>query len=94
MEKKTYLEMDYPEFDALVEKHYGVEFEVVASEEWGNDQAHVYTIKKEEFDQWDTLRWENFLSGKEYMYMAWLVFQKLVNDSILPEGTYLLRVSW
>ena len=44
MKTTTYIEMDYGEFEELVEKEYGAPYSFVASEECGNDTDHSYTI--------------------------------------------------
>jgi len=97
MQTVTYIEMDDSEFNDLVEKHYGVEFEIVAAEEWSNDESHTFNVKKGEdsnFTEYDKHSWDNFLIGKEYMYMGYTIFQHLVNDGHLPEGSYLIKLSW
>lgn len=50
MKKTVYIEMDYYEFEELVEKHFGVKnYEFVADIECGNDSSHTFNIKDEAF---------------------------------------------
>jgi hypothetical protein len=95
VKKTVFIEMDYYEFEELVEKHFGRnDYEFVADVECGNDSSHTFNIKKEPLDTWGRKEFDEWkLTGKG-RYLASHILTELVNMGILDEGEYLINVSW
>lgn len=95
MKIKTYTQMDYDELDKMVQEHIGVKYESVAENEWNNDSSYTFSVKREPLDKWDKKTLEVFRAGnREGNLWAHIVLQELVNLNILPEGDFLVEVSW
>jgi hypothetical protein len=90
----TRFEVDCYDFDDFVKEIYGQEYEFVPDIECGNDSQHSFTAKKSVLNKWDLEKLNKFSKTGEYSYLAHALFTDLVNRDILPEGDYLIRVSW
>lgn len=99
--------MDYREFDNLVKKYFPFSnYKCVASNEWSNDEEHLYTISPLKpldllpdsyYNKYTKPRVEEFLqTGKEGGYLsAYEILDYLVNEmKVLSHGHYLIEVSW
>ena len=95
MKKKTYIEMDYMEFEELVAKYFGrKDYEFIADVECGNDSNHIFNIKKEVLNKYDKEHLNEWkLTGKG-TFMAHYILTELANMGVLEEGRYLISVSW
>lgn len=87
------------DFDRFAKEHYGHNPEIAVAEEWHNDSRHLYeNITKENKGKWS--EW-NRRSFEEYKQDGMVGFgivrdilEDLVADGILPEGSYLVTLSW
>lgn len=92
--------MDYNEFEDKVNYLYQRDgqkrgYEFVADIEGTNDTCILYDgIKKECLDNYDAEKLEQFRFGDIPNYMARILLQDMVNNKALPEGNYLIRISW
>lgn len=103
-EKKTVIEINYNDLDKAITEFlkskgysrknfdkYG--YECVAENEWGNYQAHTFTIGKydwaipDEDDRNNMLKGEHVLSTDEIL--EWMCAEKLIEP-----GEYLVEVFW
>jgi len=100
METKTYHTMDYNEFDELVNKHFPLsKFNFVADEELHNDVSRdMGEITKQDILKWtdnDREEYHKMINGNKHpMFSSYLFLQFFVGTEILPEGHYLINVSW
>jgi hypothetical protein len=99
MKTVTYHEMDYYELDDLVKKYFPqANFEFIADEEMNNDSEKAMgEIKRSDFNGWNKYNKEKFndiILGKPKQFCSRLFLQFFVNNGVLPEGNYLIRVSW
>ena len=95
MVKKEFLVMDYNELDDLICKTYGVnDFESIASEEWNNYSRYEFGIKKSVLTGYDLKTIENVRAGKNPSYAVRDLLTDMCNNDIIPEGDYLIVVSW
>lgn len=93
--QKVVNEMDYNDFDRIVQEVYGKPYAFVAEEEVGNYQAKTYSnIKKEELDEYDSNQLETFKNTGKCCYIASVLLQDLVNNDYLPEGDFVIEISW
>lgn len=80
----------------------GTEFSCVALEEWGNDEDHLFEIEKSNADgdyykEYSLPDVEKFISTRSYTGFRPSVYTLLTYmccKDIIPEGNYLIRVSW
>lgn len=88
-------EVDYNDLDDFISFTYGTSFEVVADQEMSNDSSKVMTVKKARLNKWDAEVFETvktdgcFRTGSLYPIMT-----DLCNRDLIPEGKYVIRVSW
>lgn len=95
MVTKTVRAVDYRDFENEVKRVFGQEFEFPSDEECSNDTSHEYNnMKIEEHDEWDRTKLQEFTEGKPKSFMARILLQELVNRKEIPEGNYIIRVSW
>ncbi len=97
MTKETIYTLDYNEFDALVEKTFGVKkYESIANEGWNNYSNYKFTINEERpLGKFDAEKLDEFIKGDgDKCWMARTLFQEMVNRGVLDFGTYMVEVIW
>lgn len=93
--QKVINELDYNDFDRIVQEVYDKPYEIVADEEAGNYQAKTYgDVKKEELDEFDVEQLEKFKNTGKYYYLSRIILQDLVNNDYLPEGDFVIEIFW
>lgn len=92
---KTIHELDYSNFEKIVESVYGKEYNFIADEEMGNDSSQTYNnIIAEELDEFDKKYLEEFKEIGNHNYLSTTLLTDLVNQGYLPEGNYVIKVCW
>lgn len=86
--------VDSYDLDAFISEHYEREFEFVADQESGNDQGHAFNVKKDDLESWHTKDLATFREGGHPTFVAGTLLQDLCNRGFIPEGDYLVKVSW
>ncbi|QNK01751.1 hypothetical protein [Dyella telluris] len=78
--------------EGIFELAYGKKLEMLESP---NDTDYAHDVKREELDQWDeeTIA-EAVESGGFECYNLGIFLNDLCNKGILPEGHYVVRMSW
>lgn len=99
MKTETITTMEYSELDRLVNEYFPKSgFEFCADEEANNDNVYKFTnVVKEDikgWNKWDFDRFCEFLIGKITTRITNQLLQFFVAVEILPEGTYLIEVSY
>lgn len=110
MEVKSFITIDYSELDDIINDFYGFKptgkgygdglFECVACEEMDNDSDYHYDdITKKEASEWFADKYnsedlEEFKTNSNTMYVLRTVLLDLVRNDKIPEGDYLVQVSW
>ena len=89
-----YFEVDYDDLDDFISEQYGREFEIVADQELMNDVSKTVTIKKSVLNQWEQKDLEEWkLTGRKN-WMLYTLLTDLCNRDLIPEGEYLINISW
>ncbi len=92
---KTIHEMDYSDFDRLVTEVYGHEFEITAAQELGNDSAWTGEGRKGYNEKYNLTHYvEKFKKTGDYGYITSSILNDLVDQGYLPEGEYVIEISW
>jgi hypothetical protein len=110
IEKIVVYKTDYDVIEELVEQEFGVPYSFLASEESGNDTSHEFTVSKNEDDGQEEVRKEiqsrvdrvkeriakNPDRYSQYVldYPAYDMLDYLCTKDIIPEGNYIVRVSY
>ncbi len=97
MKRITYFEMDYQEFDELIERTYGHSYEIVAFEEKSNDSTITWhNCTKRVLDPlYEVPEVETFkTTGKIKNWRSCLLLEDMINNDVLPEGNYSIQISW
>jgi hypothetical protein len=94
MKTVTVHEMDDNEFDELVLTRYGHDFAFAADRECGNDTQHRFEVQRKPLDEWEQADLDKFTTSGEGSFLARMLLKDLVNQQVLPEGIYLINVSW
>lgn len=90
------IKADYDAFEKLVEKTYGQPFAFVGDQECRNDSSTEFSgmVKGEEIDEYDTDKLQAFKDTGDHDFLAGVLLQDMVNNDVLPEGNYIVRVCW
>lgn len=89
--------VNYNDLDSFLTKRFGFEerYEFIAAEEMSNDSAKTMHICKEDISKWDKEELEEMLKTKKWgHYNTHLLLQHLCNLDEIPEGRYVIKVSW
>lgn len=89
-----YLTVGYSDFDRFVTKEFGQPFEFAADQESGNDQDHSFAVTKSPLSRYEDEHLKEFRVTGRYSFLARVLLQDMVNRDVLPEGNYLIQVSW
>lgn len=90
----TMVKVDYNDFERFIQETYGRIYEVAAEEEWSNDSAHNYTVRKEPLDEYEQEKMNKFLAGRRAPRMTRVFLQDMANKGLILEGEYTIEVSW
>jgi hypothetical protein len=89
-EKQTYIVVDYSDLEKLIRKTYNrPHYDILGEEEWGNDSAHSFNIKKTNHSKWGVDSIKNWDSPA-----LWALMEDMANRDIIEEGNYLVEVCW
>lgn len=91
MQKKTYIELEYHEFESMVYENfpYASKYEYAPDEECSNYTKQSYDVDGV-LDKYDSQKLEN----KQTSFMASVFLNKMCADGIIEPGRYLINVSW
>lgn len=93
MIKKTIIEMDYTEFEELVDKHIvkdGPHYEYVACQELSNDSAQTYDGINGELGSYER---EDIEKG-ELEWRARALLNRLCELGVIEPADYVITVCW
>lgn len=92
VEEATRFELDYNDFDRIVEEVYGHRYEFTAYNECNNDSYHPFQVSGK-VDDYVTEEVQGFLStGK--MCCSDCLMQDLAAKGVIPKGQYYVEVCW
>ena len=86
-EKKEYYTIDYSDLEKLIEDVYRKPFDFVEDSEASNGSAKAFFIKKRELNTWDLVDIADASNTR-------VLLIDMCNKGLLPEGNYLVSVSW
>lgn len=93
MKTQTFNVLTDDEVQQLVKDNFGLDFELVAEEEW-NEGYHKVSAESRRFPdtekQW-VERWVNGSNNYPYIHN---IMCYLAATGVIPEGEYLIEVSW
>ena len=98
MKKRTYIEVDYSDLNEeilsfLQEKFPELEiqeYEMVAEQEWGNDEEHTADVKPKLPDQY----YMNRMKKGNFSFELFNILDWMCYEGKLEEGDYLISISW
>ena len=88
------VKVDYSDLERFIQETYGRIYEVAAEEEWSNDTAHNYTIRKEPLSSYEQDKMNEFLAGRAAPRMTRIFLRDMANKGLILEGEYTIEVSW
>lgn len=93
---KTIHSVDYSDFEKAVKYYYGVDdYSFPADAETGNDTSVATSYyKKYPLGSFEQEELNEFKATGEYNMIYSVLLQDMVNNDIIPEGEYLIEVSW
>lgn len=92
---ETIVRVDSDELENFIQTVYGVSYDIVGNQEWGNDSQHTCTIQeKKTLDAHDLKKLNGFKEGKSISYCLLIILQDLVNQGLLQPAQYLISVCW
>jgi hypothetical protein len=97
MRQETVNVVDSYDLDKFIQSAYDLQaYEFVPCEEVGNDSHHMFRVKAEniEGDEYQNGNLRMFRAGKFQYYMTQSLLDDLAYRGEIPEGTYIISVSW
>lgn len=95
MKQATYNEVNYEDLERLVHEVYDQPgYSLVADIESGNDFSYTFSVCKEEIDNYDLEKLQLFRDTGLHHSLIWTLLADLCNQEIIPEGNYLISISW
>lgn len=91
---KTVHLVDYNDLESTVKREYGYEWSFVADQECNNDSAQTFLGRERELDNWERERLNNFITTGAGTFLFHSLMQDMINRNVLPEGEYVIKVSW
>jgi hypothetical protein len=90
--------VEYGDWEKFINHHFGVtEYQIAVCEELSNDTTFKFTLTKatSRIDDYDAKRIEAFKQKNgDTTYMTQRLAQDLCMRDILPEGMYIINISW
>lgn len=92
---ETVIRVDYGDLEKLIEELYGDhEFQIACVEEASNDTSLTFTVKKEPLDQWAQAAVDKWRRTGQGLYITSHLLQDMANNGHVPEGNYVVDISW
>jgi hypothetical protein len=92
---ETFHELDYSDFERIVNGVYGHDYCYAAEEELSNDSVQRYTVENKPLDEWAAKDIEKYINtGQGIQYRASTLLQDLALKGYLPFGEYIVEVCW
>lgn len=94
------INVNYYDVDDLITNYFNPkklgkkEYECAAYEEWCNDEDHKITIQKRQLKSYELKAVKEARLGKWEHYRLAVYLTHLCNEDVIPEGNYLIRVSY
>lgn len=81
--------------DTLIQTYYkNKDYSFIEDQEMSNDSDKEFSIKKEKLNKYDEKELQIFENGECSCFITSLLLRDLCNNNIIPEGNYLVSVSW
>jgi hypothetical protein len=102
IETKSVHRVDYGDLESKIQEVYGITYEMACDIECGNDTSHEFdgitkeTAEKAAADKWDGADFQEWKdgNGKKKLWGPRLILLDMVRQDIIPEGDYVVSVSW
>lgn len=94
---KSVITVDYSDLDDFLTERFDLpeDYEFIAMEELGNDVVQAISVSKEKLNEYDQKDIDEFLiTKKPPLYRTGDILRYLCNLGEIPEGEYLIEVSW
>ena len=105
-ETKTLIKVDYGDLERFIDKviNNGLleevawrgSYEIVAEQEWNNDESHEINVEKAWCDKYPVSEYnlKQLAEGKKVSFQLSAIMQLMAEKGIIQHGTYLIHVSW
>lgn len=92
---RTLIEVDYNEVDRVINEFYEIDnYEVIAYEEWSNNESHTFSIEGELSKyQLETVK-KLLTTGAIDHYSTRAYLDYMCAEGVIERGEYLIKVSW
>ena len=91
-----YFHVDYDDLEDFFKEVYNLQVrpEIVAMQTYSNDMSDIFNIKKGILNNWESRDLDLFKSTGYAPYALGTVLTDLCNRDLIPEGQYLINISW
>ena len=87
--------VDYSDLEKIIAATYYQDYELPYDEECNNDTSLTATVGKgQNTSDYDRKRLETFKDSGKGQYMMRPLLNDLADQNLIPEGEYLIEVSW
>lgn len=93
--EQTFIVIDFCDWDDFVKEQYpDCDYEIAFNDDINVDGLYKYDVFKKTLTYDSLMRIDNFKSGKFCWYITEDILQDLVNNDVIPEGKYLIDITW
>jgi hypothetical protein len=92
--KQTY-HVDYSDLERFIQDVYNVDdFSIARDQEQGNDTSISMNVVKKPLNTYDSQLIEKFTTVNPPSFMLYTVMQDMCNKDLIPDGQYVIKISW
>ena len=85
------------DLDSFINGAYGwvgKKYQCIPQEQWSNDSSHEIKVKKEELDEYEGMKLEQFKQTGAWSFGLNGILTDLCNKDLIEPGEYTIRVCW
>lgn len=98
MKSKTFHTVSYSDLEDFIQEHFNhPDYSFPADQECSNDSSHTFYVGSGEiweFDEYDQKDVREFMNGRNPSFITGRLMQHMFEQRLIPEGEYLVEVSW
>lgn len=96
IEETLVFEIEYGDFEKLVQRVYGQNYEFADDMECSNDSVHRFSVKEEPLSRfvWGEEDIDKFTKTGKSSFIGHVLLQDMCNKKIIQPGKYLIYVCW
>jgi len=91
---KTTYNLEYDVVDQIISTFFNIDYEITAEEELFNDSIFSLSVYSNNVTSYDLNNISAIKNGKTTQYSTGIYMSYLAKEGLIPEGEYIINVSW